>query len=135
MLARIDGKELDANDLVLFARVAAIGCFSRAAEQLRMEKSTVSRRIASLDERFGERLLHRSMRKLTLTDFGLSLLYHARALAAENGGRTGARHSTVRRHQAGGSPTRAVCASVWIPSALISRSREWGDEIIDCMMA
>jgi DNA-binding transcriptional LysR family regulator len=90
MLARIDDKELDANDLVLFARVAAIGSFSRAAEQLRMEKSTVSRRIASLDERFGERLLHRSTRKLTLTDFGLSLLYHARALAAENGGRTGA---------------------------------------------
>ncbi|AIO31528.1 bacterial regulatory helix-turn-helix, lysR family protein [Burkholderia cenocepacia] len=75
--------ELDANDLILFARVADAGSFSRAAEQFRLEKSTVSRRIAALEERFGERLLHRTTRKLTLTDFGISLLDHARALAAE----------------------------------------------------
>lgn len=75
--------DLDANDLMLFARVADAGSFSRAAERLRLPKSTVSRRIAALERRFGERLLHRSTRKLTLTDLGLAVLDHARALAAE----------------------------------------------------
>jgi DNA-binding transcriptional LysR family regulator len=75
--------DLDANDLMLFARVAESGSFSRAAERMRLPKSTVSRRVAALEKRFGERLLHRSTRKLTITDFGLSVLDHARALAAE----------------------------------------------------
>src|SRR5579871_2968503 len=75
--------DLDANDLVLFARVAETGSFSRAAERMRLPKSTVSRRIAALEKRLGERLIHRSTRKLTITDFGVNLLDHARALAAE----------------------------------------------------
>ena len=75
--------DLDANDLMLFARVAEAASFSRAAERLRLPKSTVSRRIAALEKRFGERLLLRSTRKLSITDFGLSVLDHARALAAE----------------------------------------------------
>jgi len=75
--------ELDANDLVLFARVAETGSFSRTADRLQVPKSTVSRRIAALEEHFGERLFHRSTRKLSITDFGMNLLDHARALAAE----------------------------------------------------
>ncbi|HUP05848.1 MAG TPA: LysR family transcriptional regulator [Caldimonas sp.] len=75
--------ELDANDLVLFARVAEAGSFSRTADRLQVPKSTVSRRIAALEEHFGERLFHRSTRKLSITDFGVNLLDHARALAAE----------------------------------------------------
>jgi len=78
--------DLDANDLMLFARVAEAGSFSRAAERVRLPKSTVSRRIAALEKRFGERLLQRSTRKLAITDFGLGVLDHARALAAEVGG-------------------------------------------------
>ncbi len=75
--------DLDANDLLLFARVAETGSFSRAANRMRLPKSTVSRRIAALEKRLGERLIHRSTRKLTITDFGVNLLDHARALAAE----------------------------------------------------
>jgi len=75
--------DLDANDLMLFARVAEAGSFSRAAERVRLPKSTVSRRIAALEKRFGERLLQRSTRKLSITEFGFGVLDHARALAAE----------------------------------------------------
>lgn len=74
--------ELDANDLIVFARVAEGGSFSRAAQRLGVPTSTVSRRIAALEAHFGERLLHRSSRKLALTDLGLNLLDHARGLAA-----------------------------------------------------
>jgi len=75
--------DLDANDLLLFARVAESGSFSRAAERVQLPKSTVSRRVAALEKRLGERLLQRSTRKLAITDFGLGVLDHARALAVE----------------------------------------------------
>jgi DNA-binding transcriptional LysR family regulator len=75
--------ESDADDLLLFARVMETGSFSRAAERVHWPKSTVSRRIAALETRLGEKLLQRSTRKLALTDFGAGVLEHARALAAE----------------------------------------------------
>ncbi|NCT82457.1 MAG: LysR family transcriptional regulator [Comamonadaceae bacterium] len=75
--------ESDADDLLLFARVIEAGSFSRAAERVHWPKSTVSRRIAALEARLGEKLLQRSTRKLSLTDFGAGVLEHARAVAAE----------------------------------------------------
>ncbi len=74
---------LQPNDLLLFARVAESGSFSRAAERLSLPKSTVSRRVSALERQLGERLLLRTTRKLTLTEFGQSVLDHARALADE----------------------------------------------------
>jgi len=74
---------VDPNDLLIFAHVAALGSFSRAAEQLGLPKSTVSRRLAALEQRVGERLLLRTTRRQTLTEFGLQLLEHARQVAAE----------------------------------------------------
>ncbi|MEC5385895.1 LysR family transcriptional regulator [Uliginosibacterium sp. H3] len=75
--------ELDANDLMLFAKVAEAGSFSRAADQVGLPKSTVSRRIAGLETRLGERLLARSTRKLALTEFGQGIFEHARRLQEE----------------------------------------------------
>lgn len=74
---------LEPNDLMLFARVAETGSFSRGAERMGLPKSTVSRRIAGLEAQLGERLFLRSTRKLTLTEFGESLLDHARRLTEE----------------------------------------------------
>ena len=74
---------LEANDLMLFSRVAETGSFSRGAERVGLPKSTVSRRIAGLEAQLGERLFLRSTRKLTLTEFGESLLDHARRLSEE----------------------------------------------------
>src|SRR5438105_3015226 len=65
------------NDLLVFARVVDEGSFSRAAERLGVPKSTVSRRLAALEAQLGERLLLRTTRKLTVTDFGLAVLEHA----------------------------------------------------------
>ena len=75
--------ELEPNDLLLFARVAEAGSFSRGAERMGLPKSSVSRRIAGLESQLGERLFTRSTRRLALTDFGRSLLDHARRVAEE----------------------------------------------------
>ncbi|MBS1186217.1 MAG: transcriptional regulator, LysR family [Burkholderiaceae bacterium] len=74
---------LDANDLILFASVIDAGSFSRAAETTGWPKSTLSRRITQLETRLGERLLLRSTRKLTITEFGERILDHARRLQEE----------------------------------------------------
>lgn len=74
---------IDPNDLLIFASVAELGSFSRAAERLGLPKSTVSRRLAALEQRLGERLLLRTTRRQSLTEFGLQLLEHARQVVLE----------------------------------------------------
>jgi DNA-binding transcriptional LysR family regulator len=74
---------LEPNDLLLFARVVEEGSFSRAAERMGMPKSTLSRRITALESQLGERLLLRTTRKLTVTDFGNAVLLHAQQVTAE----------------------------------------------------
>ena len=71
------------NDLLLYARVVDERSFSRAAERLGLPKSTVSRRVSALEGQLGERLLLRTTRKLTVTDFGLAVLEHARHVAED----------------------------------------------------
>jgi DNA-binding transcriptional LysR family regulator len=74
---------VEPNDLLLFARIVEAGSFSRAAERVQLPKSTVSRRFALLEQQLGERLLQRTTRKLMLTEFGASLLEHARKMVDE----------------------------------------------------
>lgn len=74
---------LDANDLILFAHVMESGSFSKAAERLGLPKSTLSRRITLLETKLGERLLTRSTRRLTISEFGERILDHARRLQEE----------------------------------------------------
>ena len=47
----------DLNSLALFAKVVEAGSFSEAARRLKMPISTVSRRIAELEDQLGVRLL------------------------------------------------------------------------------
>lgn len=75
--------EIDPGDLLLFARIVESGSFSAAAQRVQLPKSTVSRRISLLEGQLGERLLQRTTRKLVLTEFGASLLEHARKVADE----------------------------------------------------
>ena len=74
---------LEANDLLLFARVVEEGSFSRAADRLGLPKSTLSRRMTALEAQLGERLLLRTTRKLSVTDFGHAVLLHAQQVTAE----------------------------------------------------
>lgn len=74
---------LDADDLVLFARVAEAGSFSRASERCGLPKATVSRRIGKLEAKLGERLMTRTTRQLAITEFGEHILEHARRLLEE----------------------------------------------------
>lgn len=74
----------DLNSLVVFAHVVEANSFSGAARVLRMPTSTVSRRVADLEEQLGMRLIERSTRKLRLTDAGSEVLEHARRMVELN---------------------------------------------------
>ncbi len=60
----------DLNAMALFVKVVETGSMSGAARILNMPKSSVSRRIATLERTLNATLLHRSTRALGLTDIG-----------------------------------------------------------------
>jgi DNA-binding transcriptional LysR family regulator len=63
-----------------FVSVSEHGSFTVGAAAARTAQSVVSRRIAALEQRLGERLLDRSSRAVTLTPFGRDMLPSARQL-------------------------------------------------------
>jgi DNA-binding transcriptional LysR family regulator len=67
----------DLNALAIFAKVVEAKGFSQAARLMNMPLSTVSRRVAELEDQLGVRLLERSTRSLRLTDIGAEVLEHA----------------------------------------------------------
>ena len=60
----------DLNGMMLFAAVVRAKGFSQAAREIGMPKSTISRKVAQLEEQLGVRLLQRDTRNLSLTQVG-----------------------------------------------------------------
>lgn len=71
------------DDALIFTRVVECHSFTSAALTLSMQKSTVSRRIAQLEERLGVRLLNRTTRKLRLTEVGQAYYERCRQIMQE----------------------------------------------------
>ncbi|CAM3091441.1 LysR family transcriptional regulator [Corallococcus sp. ZKHCc1 1396] len=71
------------DDMLLFTEVVTTGGITSAAERLGLRKSTVSRRLAALEERLGSRLLERNTRRLRLTEAGREYHAHCARLVAE----------------------------------------------------
>jgi len=70
-------------DLVLFARVVDAGGFTAAAKAVGVPQTTISRRIARLEESLGVRLLERTTRTVTVTEIGRRVYGHARRVIEE----------------------------------------------------
>ena len=64
----------------LFVRVAELGSFSGAAQQLGVARSVVTRQIAGLEAHLGVKLMARSTRRLTLTSAGTAYLEKCRVI-------------------------------------------------------
>lgn len=73
----------DLNQLVIFAKVVETGSFTAAGRQLGLPKSTVSRKIAQLEERFGVQLLVRTTRKLAMTEVGAAFYERCSRISAQ----------------------------------------------------
>jgi DNA-binding transcriptional LysR family regulator len=88
--------ELPLTALVTFECVARHLRFARAAEELRVTPTAVSKTIAQLEERLGVRLLNRTTRSVALTEAGARLFESATpALLALRQGLESARSTTA----------------------------------------
>ena len=87
----------------VFVAVVEAGSFVGAANDLGMSKAATSRHVGELEARLGVRLLHRTTRKLSLTEEGevfharcRSLLAEIEEAEAEVSSRTGAARGTLK---------------------------------------
>ncbi|MCB5175584.1 MULTISPECIES: LysR family transcriptional regulator [Microvirga] len=76
MLDRVTGMQV-------FVRVAALGSFSAAARSLDLSQTMVTKHVVALESRLGVKLLHRSTRRLVLTEAGRSYLASCERILAD----------------------------------------------------
>lgn len=69
-------------EMQVFCTVIDKGTFVGAADALEMSKAAISRYVSALEERLGARLLHRTTRKLSLTEEGRQFYHQAREVLA-----------------------------------------------------
>ncbi len=67
---------MDLDAIAVFVKVVETGSFSGAARQLSMPKTTVSAKVAALEKRLGAILIHRTTRKLSVTEAGEQYFHH-----------------------------------------------------------
>ncbi len=67
----------------VFARVAKLGSFSAAAEDLDISKAMASKHITALENTLGVRLLNRTTRKISLTEVGAAYRERVKLILAE----------------------------------------------------
>ncbi|MEY4099876.1 MAG: hypothetical protein RL300_1047, partial [Pseudomonadota bacterium] len=70
-------------EMKTFAAVVDGGSFVQAADALEMSKPAVSRYVADLEQRLGVRLLHRTTRKLSLTEEGRAFYGRCKTVLAD----------------------------------------------------
>jgi DNA-binding transcriptional LysR family regulator len=70
-------------DIEALVAVIESGTFSAAGERLGVAKSVISRRVSQLEQRLGSRLLHRTTRRLSLTEAGRNFYQRAVQILAD----------------------------------------------------
>jgi DNA-binding transcriptional LysR family regulator len=68
------------DELTIFVRIIEEGSLVRAARKLHRSPQAVTRALAALEDRIGQRLVDRTTRRLAATEAGLALFERARAL-------------------------------------------------------
>jgi LysR family transcriptional regulator, regulator for bpeEF and oprC len=95
----------DLNDTLVFVKVVQHGSITAAARALDLPKTTVSRKLRTLEDRLGARLLNRTTRRLALTEAGTVYFEHSRKIATE------LEEAESAVHQLEGNPRGWLCVT------------------------
>jgi len=99
---------LNLNDLALFVTAVEQGGFAAGGRHLGLPRSTLSKRVALLEEHLQVRLLQRSSRRFALTEIGQDFFERTRAALSE----VDAAETLVRGRQAEPSGSVRISASI-----------------------
>ena len=106
--------------MTVFAKVASTRSFSGAARELGISQATVSKHVQTLEDWFGARLLHRTTRRVALTDVGEGFfLQCSRILEEMESARTSAK------------PETPVRGSMRITAPVVFGSTQLGPLVVD----
>jgi DNA-binding transcriptional LysR family regulator len=106
--------------MTVFAKVAAIRSFSGAARELGISQATASKHVQTLEDWLGTRLLHRTTRRVALTDAGESFFIQcSRILEEMESARNAARpDALVRGYMRITAPV--VFGSTWLGPLVVT---------------
>ncbi len=124
------------DSMALFALVAREGSFTAAARVSGLPKSTVSQRVAELEATLGMRLLHRSTRRLSLSEAGRVYLQHCQEMV-DAANAADAALSRLRDAPAGTLRITAPEASgtLLLPALLAAFSRRHPAVTVECLIS
>lgn len=74
---------MNSADLTLFVNVADAGSFNKAAQLAELSTPALSKRISNLEQALGVQLIHRTTRRLSLTEAGERLYVHAKSIEGQ----------------------------------------------------
>jgi DNA-binding transcriptional LysR family regulator len=121
MTSKGQASAVDLNHVTAFVRVVQDGSFTAAAKALGLPKSSVSRSIAQLEEDLGVRLLHRTTRKLHLTDAGTAFHDRVSRALADIDDATSAASDLQRELRGVIRITAPLDLGVWAIAGIVSR--------------
>jgi DNA-binding transcriptional LysR family regulator len=108
--------------MTVFARVAAIRSFSGAARELGISQATASKHVQTLEEWLGARLLHRTTRRVALTDAGESFFIQCSRILEE-----------MEAARSAAKPEALVRGSMRITAPVVFGSTRLGPLVVDFM--
>jgi len=104
---------MNTKDAEYFVRVAQTGSFTKAAKQLDIPKSTLSRRINNLEQALDVKLIERTTRQIMITDLGRGYLQHCERILEE------IEAASNYLSQVNAAPSGRIRVSVSIDTALV----------------
>src|SRR3546814_11074339 len=112
LLSRVRNRMLDRlTGMQVFSQAAALGSLSAAARALAMSPAMATRHVDALEARLGVKLLHRSTRRLILTEAGGEYLAASRRilqeLAEADAGGMARRAAAAGRRRGDGAPAQS----------------------------
>jgi DNA-binding transcriptional LysR family regulator len=78
----VNNPMIPADELSIFVRTVDLGSFAAVASETGLTPSAISKIISRIEDRLGVKLLHRTTRRLVLTQEGETYLTHGRQILA-----------------------------------------------------